>query len=191
MLPPTLLFIPDQAARDRLFMRSLVTRFKSIGGKSLLLHHTGGETPEVSFYVSKRISALLSEEMVTNTALAGYHRNLVRLEPEPALRLDLLYQLWANVDVVVLSTTLATASGQPGVGSPHAILGLMRHALNPSQVLLFPQNPSSALAMEPRTVSTAEEADQLLGLFPEEAETLGLARMLRPARVLAANHIGQ
>jgi acetylglutamate kinase len=156
----------------------------------LLVHDTVADTPEVSFFVSKRVSSLLSEEMVTNTAVAGYQRGLVRLGHPHSIRQDLLAQLWQNVQVVVLSTTALGADGQNVTLKPEALLGLARHWLEPGQVFLLTHNPQTALVLQPQDITTPERANELLGLFPEEAEVLSLARTLRPVCLLAPNQLG-
>jgi hypothetical protein len=144
--------------------------------------HPGGFEPTA--FVTKRISATLSEGMVTNIALNGFQKNLFSLSPEGVVpRTDLFWSLLENLDCIVTNTCLLS-DGVAVFEKPEAVLRSAVVALDPERVLLFPLNPNSALVAEKRKVTTPEESEKLALAFSEEAATLELAARLTPCELV-------
>lgn len=179
-----LLFLPEQAARDRLFLRDLFATIPKLKGDVFLAHETGAERVEVNRYVSKRISANLSEAMDPNLWFSGDQRNLVAGNTPDELFLDAekLSNLAAGVHTVICSCT-AIVKGTPQAVEPAAFLAAVKDALRPREITLFTNNPQSALNTEARLIETTEGIAPLRTAFPEEEKILQIAGALSPASI--------
>jgi hypothetical protein len=177
-----LLFIPQNAARERLFMNQLMLGLAKVPGKTLLVHHTSTLDPEMNYYVTKKLSAGLGEQMIVNMPLAGWMRNLLVLNANGVLNVntEAMVNLWAQLNVLVMSTAVLGPAG-PVVLTPLQVLPALRNLLPIEHMVLFPNNPSSALVAQPQRVESEEHTVELRNLFPEEDTTIELARLLRPA----------
>jgi hypothetical protein len=184
----TLIYLPEQPARDKLFMRDFFKNYPQLPYKSLLLHDAGVSNPEVARYASKRLSANLSEYMVPNHMRSGDERNLITSNGSGfAVKEALFRKMYRMVHAIVMNPIIGS-NGQAQMAQPAEMLQALRQQLPVEQVLLFPENPKSLLGNEPHYLADAAEYERLMGIYPEEANTLKLAHALAPSYIVAASN---
>ena len=178
-----LLYLTQHNLRNAPFIKDLIFHHK-LKEPSLILHDHFGSLKDTRF-VTKRLSALMSEDMVVNNAFSGDQRRILsRKESELGLRSELIREAYKTVSLFILNPIVATQSG-PAAHSPLEILQLLRQTFEIPEVLLFPRNSLSPLAANREVISTPDDVERLLRLYDEESELLEMARALAPA-VLAA-----
>jgi uncharacterized NAD-dependent epimerase/dehydratase family protein len=91
------------------------------------------------------------------------------------------------VHAIVLNTII---QGQQGavLAQPGRVLVALRGALKPDRVTLFPENPNSHLATEPRCIINKQDYEELKEIYPEEDAMLSLAYQLAPAYIAGATN---
>lgn len=180
-----LVYLPETAARDKLFMRDLFAHLPKLSGKSLLLHYPGAVDPAVVRMVTKRIAANLSEQMLVNLAMSGDQRNLLTLSSEDKLnvRRDFIEQHLNQVDSLILNSLALNARGETVLLPPAIVLPALRDQLPIARSWLFPENPNSPLGTKPRDLGPGEDIEELLAPYPEEEATLRLAQQLAPCHI--------
>ena len=178
-----LIFLSADNLRNGPFIKDLVYHFKDVG-KCILLHEHFGSVADTRF-VTKRISALMSEEMILNNAFSGDQRGIfVQSANGVSLRHDFLQAALETVDLLVLNALgLADEAVQP-LDALQA-LAQLRTAFDVQEVHLFPKNARSHLVAQRRHILDAAEIAPLRELYEEEADALDRALQLLPV-VLAA-----
>lgn len=178
-----LLYLTQHNLRNAPFIKDLVFHHK-LEEPSLILHDHFGSIKDTRF-VTKRLSALMSEDMVVNNAFSGDQRNILSLEAGGIqFRKALVLEAFSTVSLFILNPIVASASG-PVARSPLEILSLLRREFDIPEVLLFPRNSLSPIAANRELIAEPGDVERLLRLYDEEAELLEMARALAPA-VLAA-----
>lgn len=192
----TLVYLPPTVLADRLFTRDFFVNYKRLKGKSLLLHGAPDDDPDRLWFLTKRISANLSENMTVNVALSGASRGLIEKLTDAngahyyMLKTEFLYSLFRTCDCVVVNL-LVLAGENPENAAPDNVLPDIQDRLRPSRTLIFPLNPGTPLgAHEPARLSTAEDSERLRLAFPEERAAVELAYRLRPAYIVSAKNFG-
>ena len=181
-----LLYITADNLRNTNFVKELVWNFKHVG-KAILLHDHFGSLADTRF-VTKRISALMSEEMIVNNALSGDQRNILKIESgNIALHKDFLDNAFKIVDLIVLNP-IALDAGKPIAANSIEVAKAIRAAYGLEEIYVFPKNLRSPLSSERREFNLAEgeaELKVLRGVYEEEAIALDAAEALLPV-VLAS-----
>jgi hypothetical protein len=178
-----LLYLSADNLRNGPFIKDLVYNYKKVG-KSIILHDHFGKVADTRF-VTKRISALMSEEMILNNAFSGDQRQIIATTADAlSLRMDFLQQSLQTVDLIILNA-LGLADGALATLDPLRVLDALRLALDVEEVYVFPKNARSPLVSQPRLLRAAAEIEPLRPVYEEEAAVLGLAERLLPV-VLAA-----
>jgi len=192
-MAPVFLFVPAEAARDKLFVRDLVKFFPREAEPVFLFHETGVPNPELALMVAKRWSGLLSEDMIGNTLLAGDQRGVLRVGPTGDLHLntDAVANQLKLAPHVVVPPIGATPEGKRVKVDAVELLKTYRKAFPAAIILLFPSNPQSALVHQPDHFPSLASIDQKEALFPEEATVFAAARQLIPCFVGAPHQLGQ
>ncbi|MBX3102103.1 MAG: hypothetical protein KF690_06325 [Bacteroidetes bacterium] len=182
--PPLLIFLSRANLADRLFCKDFFAQMGRVGPrKALILHDNTGTTPEDAHFASKRISAQLSEQMVTAMAMPAAQRKLF---PAGGFNTALVHTTWQQLDVVV-SQLITPDALQPAAVQ---LIPLAAAALHIPEVWLFASNPLSALGLEAPLVNDAATHARLAAAFPEELATLDLALAVAPARICNVQQLG-
>jgi len=189
MTAHNLLYLPAPMLSDRLAMRNFFVQMRHVPGKSVVLHAPREGLPEDVRFQTKRISAMLSEEMVTNNPYSGDARQLLSRSPNGSInvRTDLLGQLLRMVNVVLLSPVVHTADG-PQVADPGQLLPALAQTLGAQRHVVFVGHALSPLGQATGLLST-EDRDRYLAVYPEEAQQIDLAASILPATLLSAERL--
>jgi hypothetical protein len=176
---PLLIYLSKANLLDRLFCKDF---FAQMGKRPtmpyLILHANTGTTAEHAHFVSKRVAALLSEQLVTAMALPAPQLGLFGADAA-LVNAPRLHKSWDQLSAVVTQPY-----GPQDEPLPVAtLLQNLRRQLQVSEVWLFPHNPLSALSLEAPLVTNTEAHSRLLAAYPEEADVLQLALALAPARI--------
>lgn len=170
-------------------IRDLVHNFPT-GEKIILLHEAfSGTIPDTRF-VTKRLSALFSEQMVYNNAFSSDQRELIyRKDTGLTLNKALITQLFAHIQLLILNPIVSTDSG-PLLDDPQEITQFLRTELAIEHLVLFPDNPLSPLATKHPSIHTEEDLAYWKPLYEEEAQTLERAFQLAPAQIVSPSTYG-
>jgi hypothetical protein len=184
-----LLFLSSDNLRSGPFIKDLVYHYKDVG-KSIILHDHFGGIADTRF-VTKRISALMSEEMILNNAFSGDQRNIFQREGDGvAVRTAFLEQVLETVDLVVLNP-LGLVAGSVTALDTLQVLAALRQAFAVEEIHVFPKNVRSPLAAQRRQLSAQAEIAQLRAVYEEEAIVLDLASQLVPVVMAAPGNFKQ
>jgi hypothetical protein len=165
------------------FIKDLVYNFKDVG-KSIILHDHFGNVNDTRF-VTKRISALLSEEMILNNAFSGDQRGiLTQTAAQITIRKELLDQAHQTIDAILLNP-LGLIDGQLGLMDAKSVIAALRSQYAIESIHLFPKNSRSPLVAQARHLRQAQEIADLLMAYEEEASILSLAQNLLPVLLAA------
>lgn len=178
-----LLFLTADNLRSSPFIKDLVYNYKDVG-KSIILHDHFGSIADTRF-VTKRISALMSEEMILNNAFAGDQRSIFQQGADGVVvRAEFLESALQTVDLLLLNP-LGLADGQVVALDAVQVLAALRRVFDVDEIHVFPKNVRSPLAAERRRLVMAAEVASLRDVYEEEATVLDMAVQLLPV-VLAA-----
>ena len=181
-----LLYISADNLRNANFIKELVWNFKNVG-KAILLHDHFGKLGDTRF-VTKRISALMSEEMIVNNALSGDQRSIFKIENgNIVVHKDFLDNAFKTVDLMILNP-IALDADQAVATEAIEVAKAIRAAYGLDEIYIFPKNLRSPLSAERRELGIAKgeaELNLLRGVYEEEAIALDAAKALLPV-VLAS-----
>jgi hypothetical protein len=174
-----LLYLTSDNLRNTPFVKELVYHYRDVG-KSIILHDHFGSVSDTRF-VTKRISALLSEESITNNTVFGDQRNIIRETATGIfIRQDLLMRLLETVDVLVLNA-LCLADQQVKAIDPITVAQQLRLAFGLETIHLFAKNSRSPMVAMPRHVAMVSDISSLWEAYEEESSVLNAATKLIPA----------
>jgi hypothetical protein len=173
-----ILFLSADNLRNTPFIKDLVFHFKG-AGKCILLHDHFGSIADTRF-VTKRISSLLSEEMITNNPFSGDQRSIFQESAGTVtVRADFLEQALQRVDVLVMNA-LGVKEDVTAPLDSLAITRALRAAFPQAQVHVFPRNTRSPLVASPRLLSHEADIEPLRAVYDEETPALEMAAQLLP-----------
>jgi len=179
-----LLYLSTQNLQDRLFIKDLVHNFPS-GEKIVLFHEAFGDTVSDTRFVTKRISALFSEQMVYNNAFSSDQRGMIiRSNDRYQVNVSLIEQLFVPIQLLILNPVIAAPEG-PVLAPPRALAKTLRQQLPGDELFMFPNNPLSPLAAKRPLIQVAQDSEYWTNLFEEEAETLQKALALAPVSIVS------
>lgn len=179
-----LLFLSQANLADSFFMKSLVGTYRP-KGPTLLVHDHFGKAAADTRFVTKRISSLLSDNLVVNNAFSGDQRGILAREGgRLTVNGDFLRHALQVVPLVILNPLVREGDGHTPANADEVLL-LLRNELVQGEVVLFTRNMKSPLAAQRTLVQDEGHHAQLAALYEEEAESLRRALALRPA-VLAS-----
>lgn len=178
-----LLYLTEANLRDRLFVKDLVANYK-LTEKALLIHDTFGGTVKDTRFVTKRLSALLSEFMVFNNAFSADQRNFFTQSSEGfmELNLDLIHKIIQPIQLLLIGPVIKV-NGTAQLADPIAMVQAARQALDISETIVFTANPMSPLGAKNAVIDQSEDVEKWLASYEEERASLELAHLLRPARL--------
>ncbi|MEM7035448.1 MAG: hypothetical protein AAF570_00635 [Bacteroidota bacterium] len=181
-----LIFLSSANLQNTNFIKELVHYFKS-EEKVLLIHDVFGSHHDTRF-VTKRISALFSENLIVNNAFSGEQRDMISAHNGNfAVRKDLIEKSLEHVQMLVLNT-LTAIDGDVTRAPVDLLLQRLRAALPLSELIMFPDNPKSQMVAERKFITEPMQVDKLLGIYEEETEALERARMHRPVTLASATN---
>ena len=173
-----LLYLSAENLRSTPFIKDLVWNYKQVG-RSIILHDHFGSVADTRF-VTKRISALMSEEMITNNAISGDQRGIFQEGDHGVLvRKDFLEQALQNVSLLVMNALGAKEQGTTML-DPLAVALQLRSAWDLEHVHVFPRNSRSPMVVSVRELQTTADLEPLRAVYEEESLTLANAQRLLP-----------
>ena len=173
-----LLYLSAENLRSTPFIKDLVWNYKQVG-KSIILHDHFGSVADTRF-VTKRISALMSEEMITNNAISGDQRGIFQEGGQGVVvRKDFLEQALQNVSLLVMNALGAKEQGTTML-DPLAFALQLRSAWDLEHIHVFPRNSRSPMVVSVRELQTAADLEPLCAVYEEESLTLANAQRLLP-----------
>ena len=174
--------LTEQNLRNNVFVKDFAFYFKP-KGKAVLLH-AGFGSPSDTRFVTKRLSAYLSEELVVNAQLNGDQRGLIyQTDTSAGVRRELLDAGFLQVDLLVMNDLCLMDGDLRHVGLVSVLDGL-RAGYPDARITLFPANPLSALGQRAPGIFSAEQAQRLIDVYDEEQSLLELAALITPVHVL-------
>jgi hypothetical protein len=172
-----LYYLSEDNLRNDAFIRDLIYHFRPEKG-SILLHAPFGTAADTHF-VSKRISAYLSEELVVNSILHGNQRRLIQVQDgQVSVRKDLIEAAFQQCALIVMS-----ALSEDGPADPLQVIAVLRQHFAVDEVLLFPASPKSALGAGRPHMHAAADHARLIAVYEEEQAVLDRALHLAPATI--------
>ena len=178
-----LLYITETNLKDRLFVRDLVSHFK-LEEKAILIHDAFGGTIRDTKFVTKRISALMSESMVYNNAFSADQRNLFFYNEDGVLSANTTFieTLLPPIQLLIIGP-IVKKDGELQLVGAKELVAATRRDFDISETIVFTDNPLSPLGSKNATIANQEEADKLLTVYEEEKASIDLALELYPARL--------
>lgn len=177
-----LLFLTADNLRDSFFIKDLVHNLRPDRPTIVLHDHFSVQEKDTRF-VTRRLSALMSETMVYNHAFSGDQRQLFSMtENGIAVRLELLRDWFTTAPVVVLNCLGSSAGGTIALPALE-VARVLQVALPIEQTIVFTRNHQSPLAAARTLLETAADLARLLALYEEEATALNHAHALAPALI--------
>jgi hypothetical protein len=178
-----LLFLSADNLRNGPLIKDLVYNYKNLG-KSLILHDHFGSVSDTRF-VTKRLSALMSEEMIVNNAFSGDQRSILSLvDGHVKVRAEFLKHALDTVELLLLNP-LGLQGDLIAQLDPAQVLAQLRHDLDITDIYIFPKNVRSPLVAMRRHFAMAQDIAPLRDAYEEESAVLDFAEKMLPV-VLAA-----
>ncbi len=178
-----LFFLSADNLRNGPLIKDLVYNYKKLG-KSIILHDHFGSVADTRF-VTKRISALMSEEMIVNNAFSGDQRSILSLvDGHVLVRVEFLKEALHNVDLIILNP-LGLQGDTITQLDPAQVLAQLRRDLDITDIYIFPKNVRSPLVAQRRYFATTQDIAPLRDAYEEESTVLDFAEKMLPV-VLAA-----
>lgn len=184
-----LLYISEDNLKDRLFIRDLVFNYK-LKDKALLIHESFNGSVEDTRFVTKRISALLSEQMIYNNAFSGERRNFFSAVGDVVeVNTSLILQLLETVQLLIISPVIKQGQ-EDKLMDPLRMAQAALYSLPIENSLVFTQNPLSPLAANRTQVEDEAQCDQLFRIYDEERAAIQRAYELRPSILVSPTNYG-
>lgn len=179
-----LIYLSQENLNDRLFIKDFVHNFK-LSGNTLLIHEPFNKSVKDSRFVTKRLSALLSETMVYNNAFSADQRNFFYYEDDQLrANISLMEELFQTVQLLILSPVVRRKDNLELL-APTDMIQTMRKQTEVDIVLTFTDNPLSPLASKGPVIEKEEDVEHWKKLYDEEQAALLRAFDLRPAKIVS------
>jgi hypothetical protein len=188
MQPFTLIYLQPKLQNDRMFLREFFANFNRLAGKAIVLQ--GSEKEDVSHteFMTKRISANLSEYMVANAGFSGYQMQFIRKEGDLiTINQERLSKLFHHVQAVVVNDMVQEAGEYKHADAGTCILAF-RAVFPELQVTLFPDEVNSPLGIANEVIVSEKEMERFAEAYPEQLSILGLAKRVLPVRFATAKN---
>ena len=185
-----LFYFTSDNLKNSLFIKEFVSAYHKLEGKAILIHASFGSLQDTRF-VTKRISAILSEVMVVNNAISGDQKQIIRQDADGTLQVrkaELEHQL-KMVDLLVVNPIASTDQG-PALVDSLALVQKLRELFAVDTPILFTRNAKSPLAKTYVPVNTPGDIDPLMEIYEEEKIALENAAALAPALIGSPNLFG-
>ena len=177
-----LIYLSLANLKDRLFINEFVNNFKW-QTPTLIFHENFGKTPQDSIFVTKRISALMSECMVHNQAFSAAQRDFYAFEKDTlTLSKPKIEKLLSPIPLLILSPVVKKMGVEIPV-SGIEMVKVAKEAFENEYITLFSDNPLSPLGNAKNLISDEAAYENLLKLYEEEKSAITTAFALRPAKI--------
>ncbi len=177
-----LIYLSSANLKDRLFMRDFVFNFKW-NTRTLVLHEPFGNTLADTLFVTKRISSLLSEALVNNSAFSAAQRDFFYLEnAEIKVATSKINDLQKAIPLLILGPILKE-NGKEILANAIDMVHAAKKAFDIQVVTTFTDNPLSPLAAKKALIENAESVQKYISIYEEEKEALARALAFAPARL--------
>ncbi|MEM6628903.1 MAG: hypothetical protein AAF694_04490 [Bacteroidota bacterium] len=184
-----LLYIAEENLKDRLFIKDIVHNFPQ-GEKMVLLHEAFKGSVSDTRFVTKRISAYFSEQMVYNNAFSADQRKLVEYENGTyRVNKNLIFSLFQHIQLFILNP-IVSKEGTAWLGDPMELALALRQQLEISSTTLFPSNSLSPLANKRPVIQKDSDISYWQNLYEEEEPTLKRALSLAPVQIVPPSSYG-
>lgn len=169
-----LIYLSEANLRDRLFVKDFVHNFKW-QSPTIIVHEAFGGTVQDTYFVTKRLSALLSECMVHNHAfLAGQRRYFYMQEGSLKADRSKIEPLFAHIHVVVFGPVLQSQQTE-SLLQPTDMLDSLKQVFEVSEVVMFCDNPLSPLGSKKVQINDPAEMDKWTAVYEEEKTAIARA----------------
>lgn len=181
-----LLYLSSTNLLDRLFLRSLFDHFENWKKPTILLHDYVDPSIEKTKFIAKRISALLSENLVGNIPISGETKKcLVRIENDILISEPVFETFFQKVPLLILSPIIFNlASCELQLVKAPDILESWRQKNPLLRFFFFSENPLTPLTAHKvffENPPDLEKYQKLLSIYPEEKTALELSFRLAPS----------
>lgn len=184
-----LIYIHSLALHDEIFLQEFSNTFKNLKEKTLILHgFHENESKESIWFQTKRLSAHLSEMMITNNAFSGEMRDLIKLNNnEVVFDSKKINKLFEIVQVVILNSVVKVNDKLEKINIENVVKSSTQF-WDFSQKLVFTQNPLSPLGNSIYKIENEQDKEAILKVYPEESETINLAYDLKPSFICSSKN---
>ena len=184
-----LLYISEANLQDRLFIKDIVHNFPK-GEKIVLFHEAFKASISDTRFVTKRISAYFSEQMVYNNAFSGDQRKLVERDKDSyKVNKELVFSLFQHIQLLILNPIVSSGGGS-ALGDPLELALALRLQLDIPSTTMFPANSLSPLATKRPLIQEEGDISQWQKLYEEEGPTLKRALTLAPVQIVSPSSYG-
>ena len=184
-----LLYISEANLQDRLFIKDIVHNFPK-GEKIILFHESFKDSISDTRFVTKRISAFFSEQMVYNNAFSADQRKLIEQDDSGyKVKKELIFSLFQHIQLLILNP-IVSKEGSASLGNPMELALALRLQLGISSTTMFPANSLSPLSSKRPFIEKEEDIVHWQKLYEEEAPTLMRALSLAPVQIVSPSSYG-
>jgi hypothetical protein len=175
-----LIYLSSANLKDRLFVKDFIHNFKWTE-PTLVLHDAFGGTVKDTHFVTKRLSALLSECLVHNHAFPAAQRDFFyRKDGKLMAAKDKIESLFAHIHLVILGPVVKE-NGEELLADAQEMVQTAKEVFGVEELTLFTDNPLSPLGNKKIVVDSFDVLQTHLGIYEEEKAALQRAFDLRPA----------
>jgi hypothetical protein len=177
---------------DRLFLKSFYDNFQRWQKPAIILHEYLEPTPEKVKFLSKRISAQLSENLITNIPLSCGTKNAMFVAENQELNFNqsVIEKFLETVSAIILNPVVGSLAEEKLI-EPLQVLNVWRKYNPLMPFVFFPENPLTPLTRSKISFSVNEKSDkleELLTIYPEEKNVLELSFRLAPSFLASSNN---
>ena len=178
-----LFYLSKENLNDKVFIHDFAFHFDK-KTKAIILHDLFGTKAEDTYFVSKRLSAVLSESMIVNFPVSGDQKNLISGNRElPVVRTELIQKSFETVSVFITNRLIAGKENEAADLIP--LLSILKKEFLVNEILFFPANSRSPIALSPVNIQGREDVEKTLSVYEEERKVIELAFEMRPSRIVS------
>jgi len=177
-------YLSEANLKDRMFLRDFVVNFGRSKKRGIIIHsHPKKATPEYTSFITKRISAQLSDELVPNYPQSLGTKGLVSYEGNQLILKDKqIENLFKMVYCLVLNQFLTDTD----IIEIERVIDCFRGGLGVERLWLFPNNSMSPLGKDLVRVENQGDYEKYAAIYNEEIEVLKTALNCAPAVIGSA-----
>lgn len=186
-----ILFLSTDNLRNTPFIKDLVYNLKG-AGKCVIVHDHFGSIADTRF-VTKRLSALCSEELIPTNAFSGDQKRLLRQVDADNFELHIpaILDLLRTVDLVILNAIGLGTTDEPQQFPARLWINALRQQAGAEGVHVFSKNARSPLVSQPRLILGEIDVSPLREAYAEEAAAMDLAVQLAPCHLVSPSNFKQ
>jgi len=175
--------------KDRLFLNLWVAEISKQAQACIVVFELDSKNVVDYKFAGKKIAAHLSEALVPTIAVNANQKGIWTYDSNHQLmcNINAIDRLFQQVKCVVL----APLAENQGIVKPVGVseyLPMLRAMSTHKPIHLFSNNDRSPLANPPTQISSLEQMNNLLDLYPEESAVITLAREILPCQISGPNN---